>query len=495
MKIPSRAIPALLFLLSLGLSYLFWYLVGGPEGLAARRVSVVMDEFAAVLFLRNYNTRLVVLSTTLLGISAGMTGSFLLLRKRSLMGDVFSHACLPGVGLAFLLMIALGRSGQNLPVLLAGAAISGLVGVWLVQQIRNTPRIHDDAAMGIILSVFFGFGVVLIGIIQESPMAATAGIHTFIYGKTASLIKQDFVLISSTALLVAVAILLFQKELTLLCFDKDFASTQGWPVQRLDMLLLGLVAAVTVVGLQAVGLILIVAFLITPAAAARFWTEDIKNMQILAGAIGGLSGWLGATLSALLPQMPAGAIVVLSAAAIFLLSLLFGRARGAVHQLCNIRNLKNAIALQDLLRAVFELQEQEGIPQNGHMVVRNLPVPLQELLRKRSWTTPEVLKIMRRAQRSARILPFDGQSIQLSEAGFGEAARFTHNHRLWTAYLLTHADTAPQYVDRDADAVEHVLAPHLIRKLEAEMVRRGRPLTMPPIKTAVFTNPTPQGGC
>ena len=491
MRTPSRHNTAILLPLALVAGGAV--LLARVEGTGAGTPMATLRALADVLFLRHYNTRLVILSTTLLGISAGMTGSFLLLRKRSLMGDVLSHACLPGVGLAFLVLLMLGRSGQNLPILLAGATVTGLAGVWLVLLIRRTPRIHDDAAMGIVLSVFFGFGVVLIGMIQESPSAATAGIHSFIYGKTASLIKQDAYLIVATAIGVAATLLLLQKELTLLCFDEDFAHTQGWPVHGLDMLLLVLVAAVTVVGLQAVGLILIVAFLITPAAAARFWTHDIRRMQLLAGAIGGISGWLGASISALLPRLPAGAIIVLSAAGIFIVSLLFGGARGVVKQVLGSRALRNTVAIQHVLRAIFELQEQDGTPTNGHVIVSNTAVPFQALLQKRSWTRHELVGALRRARLSGRIAQADGQSVQLSEPGFGEAARFTHNHRLWTAYLLTHADTAPQVVDRDADTIEHVLAPHLIRELEAEMVRRGRPLTMPPVKTAVFVNPAATG--
>lgn len=263
-----------------------------------------------VLTLTHYNTRLVVLSTLVLGVASGIVGSFLLMRKQSLMGDALSHACLPGIAIAFLILVFLGRDGRNLPLLLLGAALSGLAGVALVSAIRQTTRLKDDAAMGIILSVFFGLGVVLLAMIQEMPTSSAAGLEQFIYGKTASMVIQDFWWIFLTAVAVIALTLLMYKEWLLLCFDSGYAASQGWPVRRLDFMLLVNVAAVTVVGLQAVGLILIIAFLITPAAAARFWTNDLRRLMWVSAVIGGASGWAGSSLSALLPNLPAGAVIV-----------------------------------------------------------------------------------------------------------------------------------------------------------------------------------------
>ena len=135
-------------------------------------------DLLEVLFLHNYNTRLVVASTTLLGMASGLIGSFLLLRKRSLMGDTLSHACLPGICLMFLIMVKLGGTGKFLPGLLVGATFTGILGVGLVMGIRNTTRMKDDAAMGIVLSVFYGLGVTLLTLIKEVPQASSAGLET-----------------------------------------------------------------------------------------------------------------------------------------------------------------------------------------------------------------------------------------------------------------------------------------------------------------------------
>ncbi|MEM0965246.1 MAG: iron chelate uptake ABC transporter family permease subunit [Verrucomicrobiota bacterium] len=426
-----------------------------------------METVWRVLFLLDYNTRLVVLSTIILGVASGLIGSFLLLRKRSLMGDALSHACLPGIGLAFLVMVMLGGSGKSLLGLLVGATITGVLGVGCVLLIRNLSRIKDDAAMGIVLSVFFGLGVAILGMVQTVPNVSAAGLEFFIYGKTASMLFSDFILLSGVGILVVLGSILLMKEFTLLCFDDGFARSLGWPVHRLDLIMLALVSAVTVVGLQAVGLILIIAFLIIPAAAARFWTDDLRTMLILAGAIGGLSGWLGSSVSALLPRLPAGSIIVLVAAAVFGFSLFFGRARGILRRFAAQLRLRRKVGRQHLLRGVYEILEHRQTTDPSHLV--NEPVDFRELLAKRTWTLGHLRKLIKDADHEDHIDRFDGQSLRLSESGFGEAARTTRNHRLWEMYLISHADIAPSHVDRDADAVEHVLSPDMVRELEEKL--------------------------
>lgn len=432
-----------------------------------------LSELADVMLLQNYNTRLVVLSTAVLGIASGLVGSFLLLRKRSLMGDALSHACLPGIGILFMIMVMAGGSGKALAGLLAGATITGLIGVGFVMLIRNTSRIKDDAAMGIVLSVFFGWGVAVLGMVQSMPAASAAGLESFIYGKAASMVLRDAVLIGAVAAACVAACTVMFKEFTLLCFDEGYTRTLGWPLHTLDIALLTLVSAVTVIGLQSVGLILIIAFLITPAAAARFWTDDLRHMLLIAGLIGGVSGWLGSSISALTPRLPAGAVIVLVAAFVFLFSMFFGTARGVlVRQQAHVR-LQRKVGSLNLLRAAYELQEQRGESENRPETI-NETVYFNDLLAKRSWSSRQLHRLIARARHDGFVHAFDGASVQLSESGFGKAARATRNHRLWETYLITYADVAPQHVDRGADLVEHVLGPDLVRKLEKIMAEKGR---------------------
>jgi manganese/zinc/iron transport system permease protein len=427
------------------------------------------SEILDVLLLRNYNTRLVVVCTLLLGCASGLMGGFLLLRKRSLMGDTLSHATLPGVCLAFFISVLLGGQGKSLPLLLLGATLSGLLGCATVLFIRNRSRIKDDAAMGIVLSVFFGAGVALLTMVTKMPDGAAAGLESFIYGKTASMILSDFrLLVGVTGSVLLLSTLLF-KEFRLLCFDETYASAQGWPVKRLDGLLLGLVTAVTVVGLQAVGLILIIAFLITPAAAARFWTDRLDQMLFLSALIGGVSGWLGASLSALTPNMPAGALIVLVAALFFLFSMFFGFERGVLVRLMHQLKLKKSVGRQHLLRALYEILEADG----DHLDEVNIrAVPFRQVRGRRTWSDRHLRRYLRDAYNEGLIDTLSQKdSILLTEAGLAAAAQVTRNHRLWELYLIEYADVATSRVDRDADAVEHVLGEQLVAQLEAKLIK------------------------
>lgn len=410
------------------------------------------EEIVRVLTLQDYNTRVVVLGTSALGMASGLIGTFMLLRKRSLMADAVSHATLPGIGVAFLLMVAAGGQGKWLPGLLLGALVSGLVGMGLVLLIRSLTRIKEDAALGIVLSVFFGLGVSILGVIQKMSTGSAAGLESFIYGKTASMLASDAYLIGGVGLLVVIVCALLTKEFTLLCFDQDFAASEGWPVHLLDVLLMAMVVVVTVIGLQAVGLILVIALLIIPPASARFWTEDLRRMAFVAILFGGLGGAFGAALSALVPRLPAGAIIVITTSVFFVLSLVFGTARGLVVRFLEQWRLGRSIEGQHLLRALFEWEELRP----------GEPCSFEWLLAERSWSPAQLRRVLARALRRGLV---EGE-YRLTERGQGAAARVVRNHRLWELYLITHADIAPSHVDRDADMIEHVLSRETLAELE-----------------------------
>ena len=353
-----------------------------------------------------------------------------------------------------------------------------VVGVLLVLAIRNTTRIKDDAAMGIVLGVFFGGGVALMKLVSDLPGADAAELNNFIYGSAASLVFADFLLILGITVVAGLLSVLLLKEFTLLCFDESFAASQGWPTLALDLAMLGLVTAVTVVGLQAVGLVLIIAFLIIPATAARFWTHDLRRMLWLAALLGGLSGWIGAGLSALFADLPTGAVIVLVAAFLFLVSLLAGSARGVVPRALRQGRLQRKVGRQHLLRAIYEILE--GQHPDVSAPIRNLPIAQDALLAHRSWSLPQVSRLLRTARSEDHLEEAGKGKVRLSEAGFGEAARVTRNHRLWELYLIRYADIAPSHVDRDADLVEHVLDAEVVHQLESELRDRRSSLEVPP---------------
>lgn len=290
-----------------------------------------MTLFLEALFLQaGYNAALVAIGAALLGFAAGSSGTFLFLRKRALVSDAVAHATLPGVGLAFIVMVTLGGDGRNLLGLLAGSAVTAWLGLLIIEWITRRTRLAEDAAIGAVLGVFFGFGIVLLTIIQSMGAGRQAGLEDFLLGSTAGMLFQDAVVIAIGGSLAVFATWLMRRPMTLVAFDSTYAAAMGYDVRKVDLLMMGLVLAVTVIGLKLVGLILIVAMLIIPPVTARFWTERTSSVIWIAGGLGGASGYLGAAISASAAALPTGPIIVLVAAGLFLLSLLFAPVRGVM---------------------------------------------------------------------------------------------------------------------------------------------------------------------
>lgn len=437
-------------------------------------LAATQPEWVRLVTLQDYNARVVLTGTSLLGMACGLVGTFLLLRKRALLSDAVAHATLPGVVIAFMIMIAAGMTGRALPGLLAGAAITGVLGMLSVVAIQRWSPLKDDAALGIVLSVFFGFGVSLLGVAMRLEGVNAAGLSSFIYGKAASMLLADAMVIGIAALLAAAACLLLFKELTLLCFDPALAASQGWPAGILDILLMGLTVAVTVIGLQAVGLILVVALLVIPPAAARFWTDNLRKMMAIAGVVGAISGAIGTIVSALFARLPAGALIVLTAASLFAFSMIFGKARGLLWRAMEHRTLSKRVARQHMLRAIFEVAESGR--KDGRL--SGVEVPIAAVVAKRSWNEKDVLADIARLVSDELATLRDGV-VSLTRSGEDEAARIVRNHRLWEIFLLTHADIAPAQVDRDADRIEHVLDESMIDELEAVLEAQTARLPVP----------------
>ncbi|GAA6181800.1 MULTISPECIES: metal ABC transporter permease [unclassified Shimia] len=303
-----------------------------------------------------YNASLVTVGATLLGISAGVTGTFLYLRKRALVSDAISHATLPGVGIAFIVMVALGGDGRALPGLLLGAAVSSWIGLLCVSWLTRLTRLSEDAAIGAVLSVFFGFGIVLLTIIQTMGAGRAAGLESFLLGATAGMLFNDALVIAAGGTLTLLAVLILRRPMTLLAFDPEYAATRGINVARMDLAIMALAMAVTVIGLKIVGLILIVAMLIIPPVTARFWTDRTDQMALISGLCGGLAAWIGASMSAVAPAMPTGPIIVLVSFALFALSLMLAPNRGVLAAYLRHRRFQRRVHMRQGLLALAQSQ-------------------------------------------------------------------------------------------------------------------------------------------
>lgn len=288
-----------------------------------------MSPLSEALFLMaGYNTAIVCVGTALLGAAAGAIGSFILLRRRSLASDAAGHATLPGLGLAFIIMALAGNDGRWLPGLMAGALLSAALGLVCVQAISRHTGLPEDAAIGAVLSVFFGLGIVMLTIVQSLPTGRQAGLASYLLGSAAGMLRHEAEFIAVLAMLVTTVIAVLHRPLVLLCFERDYARSQGLPVDLLDLILSGLLLALIVTSIKIVGVVLSVALSITPAVTARFWTNQVNIMVPISATLGALGGHIGAALSSITPDLPTGAVIVLVLFALFLASLLLAPTNG-----------------------------------------------------------------------------------------------------------------------------------------------------------------------
>ena len=384
-----------------------------------------LSPTARVLLLADYNTRMVVAGSTTLGLTSGVVGVFMLLRGRALLGDVVSHAAFPGIALGFISMeFFWPGSGKTLGGLLLGAFLAGLLGVICQVGIRRYSRVKEDAALAIVLSTFFGAGAALFTAINHIPSGNAAGLHHFIYGMAASIVADDVKLIAGASLVVLVLCSLLFKEFSVLSFDSRFAAAGGWPVMWLDLLLMILVSAVTVIGLQSVGLLLVVAMLIIPAAAARFWTDRLSTMTMLSAAFGAAAAYVGVTLSALFSQLATGAVIVLVGSAIFVVSMLAGARRGVVLRYIKQTRLRRRVGRQDLMRAFYEVLEQRETPAFASpSELTQVAVTFEELLRHRTWRAARLNRLLARAESAGLLWQNENGGYRLTRRGEAEALR------------------------------------------------------------------------
>lgn len=312
----------------------------------------------------DFTLRTVALGAAVLGIVSGTLGTYAVLRGQSLLGDAISHAALPGIAIAFLL------TGARAPLGLAlGATIAGWLGALFVIGVTRHTRVPYDAALGLTLSVFFGIGMVLLTYIQRLPEGTQAGLDTFLFGQAATLLPRDVIAMSGLGLVALVTAGIFWKEFKLLSFDREFGSAIGLPMRRLDIVLTTLLVIAIVVGLQTVGVVLMSAILVAPAAAARQWSDRLGRVVLLAALFGAVSGVAGALISASTPRLPTGPTIVLCAGAIVLISLLAAPRRGllaaAVRSRRSRRNLREFGVLEDL----YTLARQHQDPRHPHSTI------------------------------------------------------------------------------------------------------------------------------
>lgn len=357
----------------------------------------------------DYTLRTVAIGTALIGIVSGALGSFALLRRQSLLGDAISHAALPGVVIAFLLT----RSKTSL-VLILGALLAGWLATLLVLAIVRHTRIKEDSALGLALSVFFGFGLMLLALTQRLPDARQAGLDRFLFGQAAALLQRDVVTMGIIGVAALALIALFWKEFKLLSFDLEYAGSLGYPTRFLDILLTTLLVVAVVIGLQAVGVILMSAMVVAPAAAARQWTNRLGVMVVLAALFGAISGVSGAVVSSLAPGLATGPVIVLIISALTFISMLFAPNRGLIWHWFQQRRNRNRLRLETVLSDLYTLGMQHHDPRHPHSV------DVLRAMNAGRGGVRESLAVLASRQLVQQIAP---ETWALTEAGVVEARR------------------------------------------------------------------------
>ncbi|AGA59044.1 ABC-type Mn2+/Zn2+ transport system, permease component [Thermobacillus composti KWC4] len=303
----------------------------------------------------SHNALWVLASMLMLGTATGLAGCFAYWKRQSLMSDALAHAALPGVVIGFAIL-----GFKSLPVMLLGAAASALLGAWAVTAIRAHSRVKEDTAMGIILSVFFGLGIMLLTMVNRMPGGGQSGLNGFIFGQAAAMVRQDMRTMTAVAAVVLLVVLISFKEWKLYLFDPAFARGIGLSGRLMEAAYLTLLVVIIVIGIQAVGVILMAALLIIPAVSARYWTNAFGTMLALSALFGGGAGVAGTYVSTLGDGWPTGPFIVIAAAGIFLLSLVFGTRKGlfvkAMQRRAQMRRLKPQAVRRD------PLAEGEALP-------------------------------------------------------------------------------------------------------------------------------------
>lgn len=365
-----------------------------------------MIDLITMLF-TDYTIRTVAFGSAILGMISGALGSYAVLRKRSLIGDAISHAALPGIAIAFLL-----TRNREPGIILTGAFVAGWVGMLIVSVIVNSSRVKDDSALGIVLSVFFGVGLVLLTFIQKLPDARQAGLDKYLFGQAATLLEKDVALMGVVGVIAMLVLLLFWKEFKILSFDTDFGVSLGFPMKAFDILQITLIVLAIVIGLQTVGVVLMSAMIIAPAAAARQWTDRLSVMMLLSALFGAVAGVTGAFLSSATSKMPTGPVIVLVITIIVIISMLIAPNRGVIWRFFILRKHKELVSMEMLLLELYYLSVKH------HYQLRSYSVMLLQAITPNRVGVRQTLKKMERA---GWVRLFGASEWALTDQGFRRA--------------------------------------------------------------------------
>lgn len=419
-------------------------------------VTMIWEQFARFFTFQDSLVRTALLGSVFLGISCGLLGSFIVVRKLALFGDALSHAVLPGVAAGYLM------AGEKNPLtIFVGASIAGVLGTVLVNVIKKTTHIKEDSSLGMVLAGFYGVGIVMMNRIQKMDAGTQSGLDKFLFGQAAALSAGDVWMMGGVALAAVALVTLFYRQFQLASFDIGFARSLRLPAGLFHYLLMLLLAFTVVVSLQAVGAVLVSAMLIIPAAAAYLITDRLHRMLMLASGFGMVAGSLGAFFSFLGNSLPTGPLMVLSASGVFGACFFLSPKHGVIAKWRKHRARRTRIRNENTLKAIYHVREENRFQGEG-VALSALADRMREPIREiRGWVNElESLGL-------GDLRKVEGEDVVLlNPEGWLHACAVVRNHRLWELYLTNQAHYEPDHVHDDAEKIEHMLGEETVRRLE-----------------------------
>lgn len=380
------------------------------------------------------------IGTMLMCFSAGIIGCLAFLQKRSLVGEALSHATYPGVVLSVVfaaLFLPFSEDGAALSILI-GAFISGILGLAVIGHMEKKLKISSDAALCFVLAIFFGIGVLIASRLQVTHALWFRQIQIFLFGQAATMVDAHIYLYAALALVVSATIFFLFRYLEILYFDPGFAGSVGLKTALVNGVVYFLLVLAIVIGMRSVGVVLMSGMLIAPPVAARAWTKKLASFFLVSAFFGVLAGFLGNVLSVKIPlwanqpklPLPTGPMIILSAAAIALLSLLFSPSKGYVTRKLRILRFRIRCREENILKALYEGDKYTA----SRLQLRRMYW--------KGWLE-------------------DGK---LTQKGRAEAEKLVRLHRLWEVYLIYMGQGAER-VHHSAEAMEHILTPEVEKEL------------------------------
>lgn len=391
-------------------------------------------------------------ASLMVGLTCGVLGCFIVLRNMALIGDALSHAVLPGVVVAFVIF------GYNILGFFIGSVTAGLIAAVGITWIQQNVKTKNDAAIGIVFTAMFSIGVMGISWISKNE-----GVHLdlkdFLFGNVLGVSNQDLWLTLAISIYVLVSIAVFYRFLFVSTFQPTIAQTMGISVNVIHYFLMLLLSFAVVAALQTVGVILVVAMLITPASTALLLSDRLHKVLVIAGFLGMLSAALGLFLAILINTTPGPAMAVVSTI-LYLLAAFFAPKKGLLFRLLQKRQLKFRIRQEDFIKEAYKLH-QKGI------------FSLDSLKKRLNLNSGNFKQVMMALQQRGY---YDRKNHSLTEKGKEEAIRLTRAHRLWETYMVREMGLNEAQIHDEAERLEHLLPEEILNEVDKKL---GYPTTDP----------------